>query len=95
MRLLLLSRLRSSGLCCLVLAALLGPAPAQATMVRLLTVLGPVDIDLFDTAAPATVANFLGYTRSGAYNNSFFHRSVAAFIIQGGGYTWSDASRAT
>ena len=42
------------------------PLAAMATMVRVATPLGPVDIELFDTAAPATVANFLGYVRSGA-----------------------------
>ncbi|MBE0546502.1 MAG: peptidylprolyl isomerase [Rubrivivax sp.] len=72
----------------MVAACLLGPALAHATMVRLFTVLGPVDIELFDAAAPATVANFLSYVRSSAYDNSFIHRSVPGFIVQGGGYTW-------
>lgn len=74
--------------------AALAAVPAQATMVRLHTVLGPVDIDLLDAEAPLTVANFLGYVRSGAYANSFIHRSVPGFVIQGGGYTWSDANGA-
>lgn len=67
------------------------PLWVQATMVRLNTVLGPVDITLYDEAAPLTVANFLGYARSGAYDNSFIHRSMPGFVIQGGGYTWVDA----
>lgn len=71
--------------------AALATVPAQATMVRLHTVLGPVDIDLLDAEAPLTVANFLGYVRSGAYANSFIHRSMPGFVIQGGGYTWADA----
>ncbi len=87
--------LRVSWLRLLVVACLLGPALAHATMVRLFTVLGPVDVELFDTAAPATVANFLAYVRSGAYDNSFIHRSVPGFIVQGGGYKWSDAAGAT
>lgn len=74
--------------------AALAAVPAQATMVRLHTVLGPVDIDLLDAEAPLTVANFLGYVRSGAYANSFIHRSMPGFVIQGGGYTWSDANGA-
>jgi Raf kinase inhibitor-like YbhB/YbcL family protein len=57
-------------------------------LVRLQTALGPIEIELFDTAAPLSVANFLSYVNSGAYNNSFIHRSVPGFIIQGGGYTW-------
>jgi peptidyl-prolyl cis-trans isomerase A (cyclophilin A) len=73
------------------LAALLAPALAQATMVRLYTVLGPVDIELLDAEAPATVANFLDYVRSGAYDSSFIHRRVPGFIVQGGGYTWAEA----
>lgn len=77
--------------------ALLAPWPAQAqqavtnTMVRLNTALGLIDIQLFDSAAPKTVANFLGYVRSGAYGNSMFHRSVPNFVVQGGGFTASGA----
>jgi cyclophilin family peptidyl-prolyl cis-trans isomerase len=75
-----------------VLLLLSTPAVTQATMVRLHTVLGPVDIELFDTDAPLTVANFLSYVGSGAYSNSFIHRSVPGFVIQGGGYTWDSAT---
>lgn len=64
---------------------------ATSTVVRLQTSLGSIDIELFDTAAPLTVANFLSYVNSGAYDNSFVHRSVPGFIIQGGGYTWNSA----
>jgi peptidyl-prolyl cis-trans isomerase A (cyclophilin A) len=70
-------------------AGLAVPVLAQSTMVRLETSLGPVDIRLLDTEAPATVANFLGYLRSGAYGSSFFHRSMPGFVLQGGGYTWN------
>lgn len=74
-------------------ASLLLAAPAAlATMVRVPTALGPVDIELFDTAAPATVANYLRYLRAGAYNNTFFHRSIRGFVVQGGGYTWTDGA---
>lgn len=59
-----------------------------ASEVRLQTTLGAVDIHLYDDAAPLTVANFLAYVNSGAYNSSFFHRSVPGFIVQGGGYSW-------
>jgi cyclophilin family peptidyl-prolyl cis-trans isomerase len=68
-------------------AALLIPL-ANATTVRLQTTQGAIDINLYDNAAPITVANFLAYVRSGAYTDSLIHRSVPGFIIQGGGYTW-------
>jgi len=52
-----------------------------------------VDIRLFDEAAPLTVANFLRYANGttvngGSYDNSFFHRSIESFILQGGGLTF-------
>src|SRR3989338_5688060 len=66
------------------------PAISPASTVSMQTVLGEIDIEVFDTAAPLTVANFMNYVNSGAYNNSFIHRSVPGFIIQGGGYRWGN-----
>jgi uncharacterized protein (TIGR03437 family) len=54
--------------------------------VRFETNLGNIDVNLLSHAAPRTVANFLNYVNNGAYTNSVFHRSVANFIIQGGGF---------
>jgi cyclophilin family peptidyl-prolyl cis-trans isomerase len=45
-----------------------------------------IDLALFDTQAPATVANFLAYLSNGRYSANFFHRSVPGFIIQNGGF---------
>lgn len=75
------------GLICLLVLAPLG---AQATMVRMTTSLGLIDIVLFDAGAPITVNNFLAYVNAGKYDGSFFHRSVRNFIIQGGGFSWVD-----
>jgi uncharacterized protein (TIGR03437 family) len=50
------------------------------------TVLGDVDVTLLQSVAPLTVANFLRYANRGAYDNTVFHRSVAGFIVQTGGY---------
>jgi cyclophilin family peptidyl-prolyl cis-trans isomerase len=47
-----------------------------------------VDLKLYDTDKPVTVANFMSYVEDGSYNNSFIHRSVPGFIIQGGGYKY-------
>ena len=67
-----------------------------ANTVRLTTVLGDIDVTLYDQKTPITVDNFLRYIDSGAYtpidpNFSmlaplFFHRSVPGFVIQSGGY---------
>jgi peptidyl-prolyl cis-trans isomerase A (cyclophilin A) len=38
--------------------------------------LGAVDVELFDADKPETVRNFLLYVWSGAYSNTFLHRSV-------------------
>ncbi len=47
------------------------------------------DVLLYDTQTPLTVANFLSYVTSGAYDTTFIHRSIPGFVIQGGGYMWS------
>jgi cyclophilin family peptidyl-prolyl cis-trans isomerase len=62
------------------------------SVVRMLTSMGAIDIKLFDAAAPVTVANFLSYVESGAYNYSFIHRSVPGFILQGGEYVLNPSS---
>lgn len=64
--------------------------PAWATNVLFQTTLGTVEVELFDDAAPATVANFLAYLNDGDYANSFIHRSVPGFVVQGGGFTFID-----
>ncbi|MEO8101221.1 MAG: peptidylprolyl isomerase [Betaproteobacteria bacterium] len=74
------------------MVALALPTASQATTVSLATPQGAIDINLYDNAAPVTVANFLNYVNSGRYNNSFIHRSVPGFVIQGGGYVWNDAN---
>jgi cyclophilin family peptidyl-prolyl cis-trans isomerase len=49
--------------------------------------------ELFDRAGPGrtrttpvTVENFLRYADEGRYDNTFVHRSVPGFVIQGGGF---------
>ena len=56
-------------------------------VVSLNTNYGPIVIELFAEDTPGTVENFLNYVNDGDYLNSFFHRSVEDFVIQGGGYT--------
>lgn len=61
--------------------------PDVSVAVRLETNLGgKIDFALFPESAPATVENFKGYVARGDYTNTLFHRSVANFITQGGGF---------
>jgi cyclophilin family peptidyl-prolyl cis-trans isomerase len=71
-----------------VAAALLALATAAAatTVVRVHTVMGAFDVELFDKSAPLTVENFLNYATDGDWDGSFFHRSVPNFVVQGGGF---------
>ncbi len=48
-----------------------------------------MDVELFDATKPISVANFLAYVDGGRYANNFMHRSVAGFIVQGGGFRWT------
>jgi len=75
---------------------LLLPACTRAgTIVRFDTVLGDIDVRLFNTATPASVANFLSYVSSNAFTDSFIHRSVDDFVIQGGGFTFPEGGGVT
>lgn len=62
----------------------------QATVVEVQTSLGNIQINLFDETTPETVENFLRYVNSGRYANSIIHRSVPGFVIQSGGFTYSN-----
>lgn len=62
-----------------------------------------VDLKLFNSAAPATVASFLKYTDTvpavtvppeptESYNNSFIHRISAGLLVDGGAFTYTPGS---
>ncbi|WP_159571836.1 peptidylprolyl isomerase [Limnobacter sp. 130] len=55
-------------------------------MVKLKTNFGDITIALDAEKAPATVANFLEYAKSGFYTNTIFHRVIGGFMVQGGGF---------
>ena len=55
-------------------------------MVKLHTNHGTITLELDEKRAPATVANFLDYVRSGHFANTLFHRVISGFMIQGGGF---------
>jgi len=68
-------------------SARLAPAVVDSgnPIVQLSSAAGEVLVQLYSIKAPLTVANFLKYVDSNAYDYSFIHRSVPGFIIQGGG----------
>lgn len=60
-------------------------APA-APRVELDTSMGKIVVQLAPDRAPITVKNFLRYVEEGHYNGTIFHRVIAGFMIQGGGF---------
>ena len=57
---------------------------------------GSVQVELFNSEAPSTVANFLNYVTAGRYNNTMIHRvDTSLGVVQGGGFTSSAASITT
>ncbi len=45
---------------------------------------GPIELELFDEAAPKTVGNFKKLSEQGFYDGLGFHRIIKDFMIQGG-----------
>lgn len=59
----------------------------QNPQVVLETSKGKIVVRLFADKAPVSTANFLAYVDSGFYKDTIFHRVIADFMVQGGGYT--------
>jgi cyclophilin family peptidyl-prolyl cis-trans isomerase len=79
-----------------VLALLQAPAPAPAPVPHpapgnpvavISTTVGEITVELFKDMAPVSTENFLQYAAEGFYTGTVFHRVVAGFMIQGGGFT--------
>ena len=78
-------------LCLLLLPQLLAAQDARpaagSQRVRVVTNAGNFVIELDHNRAPRTVDAFLKYVKEGFYSGVIFHRVVAGFIAQAGGYT--------
>jgi peptidyl-prolyl cis-trans isomerase B (cyclophilin B) len=48
------------------------------------TVVGTIEIKLFETDTPNTVANFINLAKEGFYDGLAFHRVIPGFMAQGG-----------
>lgn len=65
------------------------PPPAPPTLaprVKFETSVGNFVVEVDTVRAPLTAENFLRYVRDGAYDGTVFHRVIANFVVQGGGY---------
>lgn len=47
---------------------------------------GKIVLELYPDQAPETVKNFLSYVDANFYDGTIFHRVIAKFMIQGGGF---------
>ncbi len=61
--------------------------PAPNPKVVLDTSRGRIVLELYLQQAPETVINFLSYVDAEFYDGTIFHRVIANFMIQGGGFT--------
>jgi peptidyl-prolyl cis-trans isomerase B (cyclophilin B) len=82
------------------LALVAAPAGAEdpgskAPKVELVTSQGSLVLELDPVKAPITTENFLRYVRDGHYDGLIFHRVIANFMIQGGGYDTEFGERET
>ena len=68
-------------------AGLAASAASQWGTVCMLTSSGEIVVELYDSYAPQTVANFYKYVAAGFYTKTLIHRVDRDFVVQGGGYT--------
>ncbi|MEY4695430.1 MAG: Peptidyl-prolyl cis-trans isomerase precursor, partial [Pseudomonadota bacterium] len=81
--------LRTLGLFWALSVALTLPALAQTpatSKIRISTSVGDIEAELYADKAPKTVANFLQYVNDKHYDGTIFHRVIAGFMVQAGGY---------
>jgi peptidyl-prolyl cis-trans isomerase A (cyclophilin A)/peptidyl-prolyl cis-trans isomerase B (cyclophilin B) len=68
-------------------AAAAAPATSAASpQVQVVTSMGSFTVELNAERAPLTVAHFLKNVDQGQYSGTTFHRVIANFVIQGGGF---------
>ena len=89
------SRILGAAGVCAALAT--QPTAMAKPTVELVTSVGSMTIELWPEQAPQTVANFLKLVDDGFYPGTIFHRVIAGFMIQCGGYeadmTYREAPR--
>ncbi|MBP9904971.1 MAG: peptidylprolyl isomerase [Rhodoferax sp.] len=72
------------------------PALAEvAPQVRFATTAGDFVVEVYPDKAPKTVENFLQYVKDKHYDGTIFHRVIANFMVQGGGFDSKFAQKPT
>lgn len=66
-----------------------------APKVKFATTAGDFVVEVYPDKAPKTVDNFLQYVKDKHYDGTVFHRVIANFMIQGGGFDASYAQKKT
>ncbi len=75
----------------LALTGLAAPAKSD-TIVEFNTAMGSFEVQLYDSVAVNTVDRFLEYVAANDYDNMFFSRLVPGFILQGGGFNFTETA---
>ncbi|UJF18844.1 peptidylprolyl isomerase [Vibrio sp. SS-MA-C1-2] len=80
----------------IALSAALFITPSMAApLVQVTTTDGQFTINLNSEQAPISTKNFLRYVEDGSYVGTQFHRVIAGFMVQGGGFDAKMNKRAT
>jgi cyclophilin family peptidyl-prolyl cis-trans isomerase len=66
-----------------------------APQVKFQTSAGDFVVEVYPDKAPKTVENFLQYVKDKQYDGTIFHRVIADFMVQGGGYDAKYAEKKT
>jgi cyclophilin family peptidyl-prolyl cis-trans isomerase len=64
-----------------------GTTKGKTVNILIETTKGNIELELFESDAPKTVANFAGLAEQGYFNGIIFHRISKGFVIQGGDST--------
>lgn len=78
----------------LILSGSLVQAQSQP-QVKFVTSAGSFVVEVYPDKAPKTVENFLRYVKDGHYDGTIFHRVIANFMVQGGGFDASYVQKTT
>jgi peptidyl-prolyl cis-trans isomerase A (cyclophilin A) len=70
-------------------------AAQTAPRVKFNTSAGDFVLEVYPDKAPKTVENFLQYVKDKHYDGTIFHRVIANFMVQGGGYDASYKEKPT